>query len=151
MDSIDGAILELIGENARMSFQEIGDAIGMSRVAAQKRVKKLEREGIIRGYNACIYREDEVTMIIDIIAAPGKTEDVIGVLCNRTAYIRQIFKTTMENHVHIVCIAVSDQDTNLRYLVKMIEKKCGNDIAKLECHTVKEVIKDVYTGIKRGD
>ena len=151
MDSIDEAILELIEKNARMSFQEIGDAIGMSRVAAQKRVKKLEREGIIRGYNTCICREDDVTMIIDIIAASGKIDDVIEVLCNRTAYIRQIYKTTMENHVHIVIIAVSDQDTNLGYLVKMIKKKCGDDIVKMECHTVKEVVKDDYAGITRGD
>lgn len=140
MDSIDGTILELIEENARMSYQEIGESIGMSRVAAKKRIMKLEREGIIRGYHTCIRREDEVTMFIDITVTPGKTEDVIGVLTNRTAYIRRIFKTTVENYVHIVLIAVSDQAANLGYLVKMIKKKCGNDIVSIKCHTVEEVL-----------
>ena len=147
MDKIDEQILELIKGNARMSYQELGVAIGMSRVAAKKRVDKLEREGIIRGYNTCIYRDDEVTMFIDIVTAPGKMEEVIKVLCNRTAYIRQIFKTTMGNHVHIV--ALSDQAANLGYLVKMIEKNCGDNIVKIDHHTVTEVVKDVYANIRR--
>ena len=66
MDRTDERILDLLKGNARMSFQELGDAIGMSRVAAKKRVLKLEQEGIIRAYNTCIYRDDEITMFIDI-------------------------------------------------------------------------------------
>ena len=146
MDKTDEKILDLLKGNARMTYQEIGDAIGMTRVAAKKRVQKLEREKIIRGYNTYIDRDDEVTMLIDIVAAPGKMDDVIGVLCYRTAYIRQIFRTTKENHIHAV--AVSDQVSNLKYLTKMIQKKCGSDIAEIHCHAVKEVIKDVYGGIR---
>ncbi len=142
MDKTDETILKLLQGNARMSYQELGDAIGMTRVAAKKRVKKLEREGIIRGYNTCIYRENEVTMFIDIVTAPGKYEDVVKVLCYRTAYIRQIYQTTKENHIHAV--AVSDQTSDLNYLIRMIRKGCGDDIAEMQCHTVKEIIKDVY-------
>ena len=146
MDRTDEQILELIKGNARISYQELGDAIGMSRVAARKRLNKLEREGIIRGYNTCIYRENDVTMFIDIVTAPGRMEEVIKVLCNRTAFIHQIFKTTLENHIHIV--AVSDDSANLRYLVKMIEKKCGDNIVHIKSCTVTEVIKDVYGGVR---
>ena len=141
VDRTDELILEMIRENARISYQELGDAIGMSRVAAKKRVQKLEREGIIRGYNTCIYREHEVTMLIDIETAPGKMEDVIRVLTNRMAYIREIFKTTSGNHVHIV--AVSEDSANLGYLIKMIKKNCGNKIVSIDSRIVKEVIKDV--------
>ena len=49
LDKTDELILDLMKGNARMTFQEIRDAIGMSRVATKKRVKKLEDEGIIRG------------------------------------------------------------------------------------------------------
>ena len=146
LDKTDEKILDLLKGNARMSYQELGDAIGMSRVAAKKRVVKLEQDGIIRGYNTYIDREGEVTMLIDIVTAPGKLGDVLQVLCYRTAYIRQIFKTTKENHIHAV--AVSDQVSNLKYLIRMIQKKCGDDIAEIHCHAVKEVIKDVYGGIR---
>ena len=42
MDKKDERILDLLKGNARMSYQEIGKALGMSRVAAKKRVDKLE-------------------------------------------------------------------------------------------------------------
>ena len=77
MDRTDERILSLLKGNARMSYQDLGDAIGLSRVAAKKRVQKLEREGIIRGYNTCIYREDEITMFLDIITVPDKFDDVL--------------------------------------------------------------------------
>ena len=138
MDRTDELICEMIRENARISYKELGDAIQMSRVAAKKRVQKLEREGVIRGYHACIYLKDEVTMLIDIETAPGKMENVIRVLTNRMAYIREIFRTTCGNHVNIV--AVSDSSANLGYLVKMIKKNCGDDIVSIDTKTVKEVI-----------
>jgi len=146
MDNTDLRILDLLKGNARMSFQEIGNAVGMSRVAAKKRVKKLEDEGIIRGYNTCIYREDEITVFIDIVTVPEKYEDVLAYVATHTAYIRQIFRTTKMNHIHMV--AVSDQASNLKYLTKMIRKKCSDGIVEIHCHAVKEVIKDVYGGIR---
>ena len=149
MDRTDERILDLLKGNARMSYQELGDAIGMSRVAAKKRVKRLEQEGIIRGYNTCIYREDEITMFIDIVTLPEKYEEVLKYVTTHTAYIRQIFKTTKENHIHIV--AVSDSAQNLAYLTKMIRKKCGDQIVEIHCHAVKEVIKDVYGGVRYED
>ena len=32
--------------------------------------------------------------------------------------------------------------------MKMIQKKCDMDIEEIHCHAVKEVIKDVYGGIR---
>lgn len=54
MDRIDEQILDLLKGNARMSHQELGDKLGISRVAAMKRVRKLEETGIIKGYNTYI-------------------------------------------------------------------------------------------------
>ena len=111
-----------------------------------KRVRKLEEAGIIRGYNTTIYRDGEVTVFIDIVTVPGRIDTVLEYLGTRTAYIRQIFRTTRDNHIHVV--AVSDSVQNLKYLVKMIQKKCGGDIEELHCHAVTEIIKDVYGGVR---
>ena len=146
MDRTDSTILKLLMGNARMSFRELGEKIGMSRVAAKKRVQKLEKAGVIRGYNTYICRDDEITMFIDIITVPDRFEDVLKYVSTQTAYIRQIYCTTRKNHIHMV--AVSDSANNLAYLTKVIRKECGSDIAELECHAVKEVIKDVYGGIR---
>lgn len=146
MDSIDAKILDLIRGNARMSYQELGEKLGMSRVAAKKRVNKLERAGIIRGYNTCIYREGEVTLFIDLVTEPDAFDTVLEYVSTRTAFVRQIFTTTKENHIHMV--AVSDSVADLKYLMRMIQKKCGEYLVEIRCHAVKEIIKDVY-GRKR--
>ena len=143
MDSTDLKILDLLERNARISFQELGDAVGMSRVAARKRVQKLEREGVIRGYTACVCREDEITMLIDVVTVPGRFDEVLQELC-RAPYIRQIFRTTMENHIHMV--AVSDRVSDLRTLTDRIRETCGSNISELHCHAVKETVRNAFGG-----
>ncbi len=147
LDEKDREILGIMKGNARISYQELGDAIGMSRVGAMKRVTRLEKEGVIRQYNTYIHNPEEITMIMDIVTRPGKYEEVLKVVSYRTAYIRQIYGTTKENHIHLV--AVSDSVRSLKYLTKMIQKKCGDDIEEMKCHAVKEIIKDVYGGIDK--
>lgn len=143
VDRTDERILDLLKGNARMSWKELGDAVGMSRTAAKKRVEKLEREGIIRGYNTCVCRPGEVTAFIDIVTAPEGFDEVLDYLIRHTAFVRQIFRTTKENHLHLV--AVSDSVSDLKYLVRMITLKCGSQITEIHCHAAREVIKDVYS------
>ena len=56
MNKIDLQIVNLLSENARMSFSEIGKRVGLSRVAVKNRVVALEKNGIIKGYHAEIDR-----------------------------------------------------------------------------------------------
>ena len=146
MDETDEKMLDLLKGNARMSYQKLGDATGMSRVAAKKRVQKLEKDGIIHGYNTCIYKPGEITAIIDILTLPDKYDEVLRYVSTRTAYIRQVFGTTKENHIHIV--AVSESARDLKYLAKMIIRKCGDSINEIHCHAVTDIYKDVYGGIR---
>jgi len=145
LDNTDKRILDIMKGNARISFQELGDELGISRVAAMKRVRKLEEEGVIRQYNTCIYREDEFTMFVDLEIKPDKYDKVLKYITTRTTFIRQIFRTTGESRIHIVAVAPSVED--LKYLAHIIQKKCGDDIDHISAHGVKEVIKDVYGGV----
>ena len=52
MDEIDQRIIALLRENARRSFQDIGGHVALSAPAVKRRVDRLERDGIIRGYAA---------------------------------------------------------------------------------------------------
>jgi Lrp/AsnC family leucine-responsive transcriptional regulator len=49
-DWVDVKILNLLAENARRSFGDIGSNIGMSPSAVKRRVDRLERTGVIRRY-----------------------------------------------------------------------------------------------------
>ena len=145
MDKTDERILEIMKGNARISFQELGDTLGISRVAAMKRVRKLEEAGIIRQYNTCIYRDDEVTMLMDIEVKTDCEKKVLKYLTGRTAYVRQLFRVTGERRYHIVAVAPSVEELNK--LLKMFQEKCGEDLNYISVHAVKEIIKDVYGGV----
>lgn len=50
LEKLDNAILEVIKDNARMSYSDIGEKVGLSRVAVKNRMEILEKNGIIQGY-----------------------------------------------------------------------------------------------------
>ena len=146
MDEKDKQILSMIKGDARKSYQEIGDALGLSRVAAKKRIAKLEEAGIIRQYNTYIKRDDEITMLIDIITTPEGFDRVLDYVATRTVYVRQIYTTLKEYHIHLV--AVSDSLEQINYMAKIIKKACIDDIVEYHARQVREIIKDVYGGIE---
>lgn len=147
MDSTDEKMLNLMKGNARISYEELGKELGMSRVAAMKRVKKLEKEGVIRGYNTYICREDEVLCFIYIEVKPGKMTDIIEYLQKNTEGVRQMYRIG-DNKIHMV--VVMDSVDNLKYMVQMIKDTCRKDLEDIRSSHVREIIKDVYGGIKYG-
>jgi DNA-binding Lrp family transcriptional regulator len=54
MDQIDRRIVALLREDARRSFQDIGQRVSLSAPAVKRRVDRLQRDGVIRGYAATI-------------------------------------------------------------------------------------------------
>ena len=54
LDRIDRNILAALAADGRLSASELGAKVGLSKTPVQARVKKLEREGFIRGYSAII-------------------------------------------------------------------------------------------------
>ena len=53
-DATDRKIVALLRENARRSFKDIGGHVHLSAPAVKRRVDRLERDGVIRGYTAVI-------------------------------------------------------------------------------------------------
>lgn len=52
LDKIDRNILRILQDDGRISFTELGERVGLSTTPCTERVRRLEREGIIQGYNA---------------------------------------------------------------------------------------------------
>lgn len=52
MDERDRKILSLLAANGRIGFAEIGEQVGLAGSSVHDRVRKLERQGVIRGYRA---------------------------------------------------------------------------------------------------
>ena len=58
-DETDRQIVALLVEDARRSFHDIGEHVGLSAPAVKRRVDRLEETGVIRGYSAIIDRSFE--------------------------------------------------------------------------------------------
>ena len=54
MDAIDRQIVALLRQDARRSFQSIGQQVSLSAPAVKRRVDRLEAEGVLRGYTALV-------------------------------------------------------------------------------------------------
>jgi Lrp/AsnC family leucine-responsive transcriptional regulator len=57
MDSLDYKIVQTLMHNGRTTWSELAGILGMSSPAASDRVRKLEEQGVIRGYTALIDAE----------------------------------------------------------------------------------------------
>jgi Lrp/AsnC family leucine-responsive transcriptional regulator len=54
LDAIDREIVSLLYQNGRLSHEQIAQKVNLSRPAVHERVKRLEEQGILRGYQACV-------------------------------------------------------------------------------------------------
>ncbi len=71
IDKIDEKILKNLMVDARVSARQLALKLGMSTVTILSRIKKLEKEKIIRGYTALIDHEKlgyDLTAIIEVVA-----------------------------------------------------------------------------------
>ena len=58
MEDIDRKIVSLLARNGRMSFTELARQAGLSVSAVHQRVRRLEQDGVIKGYAAVLNPED---------------------------------------------------------------------------------------------
>jgi Lrp/AsnC family leucine-responsive transcriptional regulator len=75
LDETGWHILEALQENARLSFSELGQRVGLSSPAVAERVRRMEDAGIITGYRAEVNTAKigyPITAIIRISTAPGE-------------------------------------------------------------------------------
>ena len=111
LDQIDNMIVEMLRENARLTFSEIGKAAGISRVAARHRVEQLEKNGVIRGYHADIDLRalpKGIRFMLDIEAAPGYYTEVIETLA-ASSMLHEIYGTSGKSRIHVIGVAPNSE------------------------------------------
>lgn len=52
MEDLDRRIVDLLAKDGRISYTDLGRALGMSTSAVHQRVRRLEQRGIVKGYTA---------------------------------------------------------------------------------------------------
>ena len=75
MDKIDKKLVTLLQKNARMPLKSLAEQVFLSSPAVSARIERLEKEGIINGYEAKINRLKvgyHITAFINLEVAPAR-------------------------------------------------------------------------------
>lgn len=54
MEDLDRRIVDLLTKDGRISYTDLGKALGMSTSAVHQRVRRLEERGVVTGYTATV-------------------------------------------------------------------------------------------------
>ena len=76
LDEKDKRILEMLIEDSRRPYREIGDVIGLSESTVRKRVIKLQDENVIEKFTIKVCREDEHCIIAFITLIPRSQSEL---------------------------------------------------------------------------
>jgi DNA-binding Lrp family transcriptional regulator len=85
LDEVDRAILRRLQEDARISFKEIAKETGTSEATIFVRVKKLQKNGVIKGFRAIVNPEPlgkNVTAFALVKAEPRSYPKMLSQLAN---------------------------------------------------------------------
>ena len=107
LDEKDNKILEVLKDNARATYSEIGEVVGLSRVAVKNRIEILENNGIIKGYKTVINPTQVpqgISFTIDVEAEPSMYRTVVDALV-ADKYLHQVYTTTGTCRLHAVGFA----------------------------------------------
>lgn len=79
MDNTDREILSHLQRSGRDSYREIAKSLGLSPATVMKRVKEMERNGVICGYTVSLDYDKlgyDIHVIIDVRVAKGKLQEI---------------------------------------------------------------------------
>ena len=114
LDEIDNRIINLLIADARLTYSEIGEKVGISRVAVTKRVAALEEQGIIKGYHADVNPMEAPKMMtfVAVIKTRADSYDLISDALEQEACVVTLCKMSGDNILHAICVADSMADMN---------------------------------------
>lgn len=93
MDSIDRRILDVLRVNARTPLSQIAEQVGLSSAPVARRIDRLERDGVIRGYTAIVddTSTGELEAFTEIRLAGGIDTHPIEEIARRVPEVIQYF------------------------------------------------------------
>ena len=142
LDELDQKIVELLIENARMSYSEIGQRVGISRVAVKARIQALEQRGIIEEYTTIINPQKvngAVSCYFEIERQPETFPRAVELL-KENETITQIYRVTGKNRLHVHAVAASGEE--MEELIRQVIDPLPGMIS-CSCNTILARIKDI--------
>ena len=142
LDKLDQKIIRLLIENARISYSDIGEETGISRVAVKARIQALEKRGVIEEYTAIINPQKisgAVSCYFEIETKPEYLAQVTDILYKNNT-VTQIYRVTGRDRLHVHAVASSGDEMEY-FLHNVIDTLPG--IISCSCNMILSRIKDI--------
>ena len=142
LDTLDQQIVQLLIENARSSYSEIGQKIGISRVAVKMRIQALEQRGVIEEYTTVINPQKiggAVSCYFEIETQPDVLPEVEQILKGNDV-VTQIYRVTGRNKLHVHAVAASGEEME-NLIREVIDPLPG--VIDCSCNIILSRIKDI--------
>ena len=132
LDDLDQKIIRCLIQNARIPYSEIGQQVGISRVAVKMRVQALEKKGIIEEYTTIINPQKisgAISCYFEIETVPDTLEEVISIL-EKNDTVTQIYRVTGKSRLHVHAVSPSQEE-----LEQLLHGTMDHLPGVLECST----------------
>jgi len=103
LDDTDRKILELLGENSRISYSEIATVVGLSRAGVTERVSSLKRRGVIERFTIVIpsdYIRKPLPAFFDIMFKPSTVKDAAKQIAAHPDIVT-VYQMSAHNSLHV--------------------------------------------------
>jgi Lrp/AsnC family leucine-responsive transcriptional regulator len=121
MDAVDGEILRLLREDGRLTWRDLGAAVGLSANAAAERVRRLREAGVITGFVALVDPAAggrALQALVGITLAAGTDSDEFAGRAARLEPVAEVLHLTgaPDYQLRVACRDTAELDALLRTL-----------------------------------
>ena len=121
MDETDSEILRLLRQDGRLSWRDLGAAVGLSANAAADRVRRLRKQGVILGFVALVDPAAggrNLEALVGITLSPGVDSDQFAIEASRLPQVIEVLHLTgaPDYQLRVSCRDTAELDALLRTL-----------------------------------
>lgn len=102
-DDIDKKLLEILAEDGRISYVELAEKVGLSRVAVKDRIQSLKDRGVIEKFTVVINSENagkKVSAFFEVDVEPKQLQQVAQNLADNPS-VASIYQMTGPSTLHM--------------------------------------------------
>jgi Lrp/AsnC family transcriptional regulator, leucine-responsive regulatory protein len=120
LDKTGWRLLNELQQNARLSYTELGQRVGLSLPAVTDRIRRMEEAGIITGYHAEVDFERvglPVQAIVRLESIGGRSCDYVAEQANQIPEVVEIYRVIGDDSI-VAKVAA----TSINHLTKVIDQ-----------------------------
>lgn len=139
LDGLDRKILKLLAEDSRMSYREVSKHLGTSHANVSHRIRRLEEDGVIRGYSVVVDPEaiNLYPLCIRVSVGPGANPGEIGKAISKLEDAHVVLRVSGD--CELLALGMSRDREDAINLLSEISRIPG--VEKAESHVVLESMK----------